>query len=119
MFFDRNRLSSVKPYQVILLLVCCLCVPICHSADFHAGDVEGLFDLTLAYGLGVRVNDADDELVAIANGGKAANANKDDGDLNYKEGIISNAARLNADLTLAWQNFGAFHSGLRLLRLRE
>ena len=77
------------------------------AADFRAGQVEGLFDLTLAYGLGVRLDDVDDDLVAIANGGKAKNANKDDGNLNYKDGIISNAVRLNADLTLAWQNFGA------------
>jgi len=83
----------------------------CHAADFRVNEVEGLFDVTLAYGVGARLDDADNELVAIANGGKAANANKDDGNLNYKDGIMSNAVRLNADLTLAWQNFGAYVRG--------
>jgi hypothetical protein len=98
-------------HPFISLLVCTLLAAPCQAADFRAGQVEGLFDLTLAYGLGVRLDDVDDDLVAIANGGKAKNANKDDGDLNYQDGIISNALRLNADLTLAWQNFGAYVRG--------
>jgi len=101
----------VKLRQAILLPLFPLLTLPCRAADFRAGQVEGLLDLTLAYGLGVRLDDADKDLVAIANGGKAKTANKDDGDLNYKEGIISNAVRLNADLTLSWQNFGAYVRG--------
>ena len=105
-----NR-PEISRYRAALFLLCQLPAIAAYAADFRAGEVEGLFDVTLAYGLGVRVNDADDELVGIANGGKASSANADDGNLNYKEGIISNAARLNADLTLAWRNFGAYVRG--------
>jgi len=101
----------VNAYRIILLLAGTLLALPVQATDFRAGQVEGLLDLTVAYGLGVRLDDADDDLVAIANGGKSNNANKDDGDLNYKEGIISNAVRLNADLTLSWQNFGAYVRG--------
>lgn len=101
----------MKDYRSLLLLIFSVPAFSCNAADFRAGTVEGLFDATLAYGLGVRVRDADEELVAIANGGKATDANKDDGDLNYKEGIVSNAVRLNTDLTLAWENFGAYVRG--------
>ena len=89
----------------------CLFAMRCWSADFHVGQVDGLLDLTVSYGLGVRIDDADRELVAIANGGKRTSANNDDGTLNYNEGVISNALRFNADLTLAWRQFGVYIRG--------
>jgi len=88
-----------------------LLAPPCRSADFRVGQVDGLLDLTAAYGLGVRVDDADKKLVAIANGGRRASANNDDGTLNYNEGVLSNALRFNADLILAWRQFGAYVRG--------
>jgi len=45
--------------QFILLLLFSLFALPCQAADFRAGQVEGLLDLTLAYGLGVRLDDAD------------------------------------------------------------
>ena len=95
-------------------LLAALLPTLCQAVDFRAGNVEGLFDLTAAYGVGVRVEDVDEELVAIANGGKRASANNDDGDLNYDKGIISNAVRLDADLTLVWKQFGAYIRGFAL-----
>jgi len=95
-------------------LLAALLPTLCQAVDFRAGNVEGLFDLTAAYGVGVRVEDVDENLVAIANGGKRASANNDDGDLNYDKGIISNAVRLNADLTLVWKQFGAYIRGFAL-----
>lgn len=83
----------------------------CRSADFRVGRVDGLLDLTAAYGLGLRVDDADKGLVAVANSGRRASANNDDGTLNYNEGVLSNALRFNADLTLAWRQFGAYIRG--------
>ncbi|MEA3275948.1 MAG: DUF1302 family protein [Pseudomonadota bacterium] len=93
-----------------LAAACLLAIP-CRSADFHVGSVDGLLDLTISYGLGVRVDDADKKLVAIANGGKRSSANQDDGTLNYNEGVFSNALRFNGDLTLAWRQFGAYIRG--------
>lgn len=98
---------------ILLLLAWCLPANPGRAADFRAGNLEALFDLTLSYGVGVRVKGSDERVVAIANGGKRASANNDDGTLNYDTGIISNALRMNADLTLAWRQFGA----LCLLRL--
>jgi hypothetical protein len=95
----------------IALVTVCLFAPPCHSAGFRLGTVDGLFDVTASYGLGVRIDDADKRLIAIANGGERASANQDDGTLNYDEGVFSNALRLNADLTLSWQHFGAYVRG--------
>jgi hypothetical protein len=97
-----------------LLLSTFLPVMAVHGVDFRAGNVEGLFDLTAAYGLGVRTEAVNKDIVAIANGGTRASANNDDGDLNYDRGIISNAVRLDADLTLVWKQFGAYVRGYAL-----
>lgn len=99
-----------RAHRVPLLAGCLFALP-CAASEFHAGEVDGLLDVTASYGLGVRFEDVDPDLVAIANGGKRASANQDDGTLNYDKGVFSNALRLNADLTLAWQQFGAYVRG--------
>ena len=109
----RVILHAVKRIGT-LLLTALLPAMASHATDFRAGNVEGLFDLTAAYGVGVRVEDVNKDIVAIASGGTRASANNDDGDLNYDKGIISNAARLDADLTLVWRQFGAYVRGYAL-----
>lgn len=101
------------PAVTILLVFLSLCILPCkaRAADFRVGEVDGLFDLTLTYGAGFRLGDSDERVVAIANGGKRNSANNDDGTLNYETGLISNAVRMNADLTLAWRQFGAYLRG--------
>jgi len=44
-------------------LLAALLPTLCQAVDFRAGNVEGLFDLTAAYGVGVRVEDVDEKLV--------------------------------------------------------
>ena len=97
--------------RLVLLLGCYLPAILCQAAAFRVQDVDGLLDVTLAYGTAVRVEDRDEDLIAVANGGKASAANTDDGTLNYDKGIISNALRINTDLTLAWRQFGAYVRG--------
>ncbi len=104
-------LRTVKCARSLLIaMITCVVAP-CGAMDFRAGNVEGLFDLTAAYGIGMRVEGVNEDLIAIANGGTRDSANNDDGDLNYQSGIISNAVRLNADLTLAWRQFGVYLRG--------
>ena len=79
--------------------------------DFYKGDVEGMLDITLAYGLLTRIHDPDRELIGWSNGGKAMSANSDDGNLNYNEGLVSNMFKTTGELELKWHNFGAFARG--------
>ena len=51
--------------------------------DFRLGEVEGIVNFTLAYGLLVRTQGRDEELIGIANGGTLPSVNADDGSLNY------------------------------------
>jgi hypothetical protein len=78
---------------------------------FEIGPVDGILDLTFAYGLSIRTEARDFDFVGIANGGRAPSVNFDDGNLNYDQGVLANEFRFTGDLTLAWRNFGVFVRG--------
>jgi len=82
------------------------------ARTFEVGEVEGTANVELSYGFLARVEDRDPDLVAIANGGKAASANFDDGDLNYDEGFASNMVQANVELEARWRSLGAYARGL-------
>ena len=82
------------------------------ARPFKIGEVEGVANVELSYGLLARVEDRDPELVAIANGGSAASANFDDGDLNYDEGIVSNMLQTTGEVAARWGSFGAYVRGI-------
>lgn len=86
------------------------CLPMYNAGamDFRTGPVDGLFDLTLSYGLLYRTESRDEDFIAIANGGNAPTANLDDGNLNYDTGIVSNMVASTAELEMNWENVGFF-----------
>jgi len=77
--------------------------------EFEFDEINGSFDTTLSYGLLMRVTDADPRLIGIANGGKAASVNYDNGTLNYKKGdLAANVAKFTSELDVNYRNFGVF-----------
>jgi len=81
------------------------------SELFRVGELEGVFNFSLGYGLLFRVEERDPDLVGVGNGGNAPTVNNDDGNLEYDRGIVSNQVRGTAELALRWRNFGAFVRG--------
>jgi hypothetical protein len=80
--------------------------------QFSLGDVQGSLDTTLSYGLSWRMEDADKDIIGIANGGTGYSVNGDDGNLNYDKGeLISNAVKITSELALDYNNFGLFLRG--------
>jgi hypothetical protein len=73
--------------------------------------MEGLANVTLAYGLLSRMQGREKDLIAIANGGTLPSANADDGDLNQDPGLVSNMVKTTGEVTLRWRNFGAYVRG--------
>lgn len=71
-----------------------------HAVDLSSGEVEANLDTTISYGVAVRVERQDEALTS--------KVNDNDGDLNYKRGIISNAAKFTSDLDIGYQNMGLF-----------
>jgi hypothetical protein len=104
--------------------------------EFSRGELSGSFDTTVTYGVSVRAEDRNDNLVGkayftptlaaqiaaltaqgryldaqalqiAARGG--ASVNGDDGNLNYDDGdLFSNAVKLTSELGLNWGDSGAF-----------
>src|SRR5215471_3797997 len=100
-------------HSLIVLGVLSLCLLPCLTWgwDFRVADVEGLADVSLAYGLLTRTQERDKDLIAIANGGRSPSANADDGDLNQPPGLVSNMVRGTGEVTLRWRNFGVYVRG--------
>jgi len=98
--------------RVVATILAALLIPApAFGRPFRLGEVRGIFDLTLGYGLVARTEGTDDRHVGIANGGSAPSVNFDDGTLNYDTGLVSNGMRATGELTLAWRNIGAVVRG--------
>ena len=70
------------------------------AVDLSSGEVEASFDTTLSYGVIYRVEKQDKDLIS--------QINDNDGDLNYKRGIVSNAVKFTSDLDVGYKNMGLF-----------
>jgi hypothetical protein len=76
---------------------------------FHDSEVTGSFDTTLTLGSAFRVQDRNENLIGVVNGGDANSINADDGNLNFDQGDpTSLSAIANHELDLDWRNFGFF-----------
>ena len=90
----------VIPSLSVLAMSSFLFVGQANAVDLSSGEVEAHFDTTLSYGVTVRVEEQDKELTK--------QINDNDGDLNYKRGIVSNAVKFTSDLDIGYQNMGLF-----------
>ena len=80
-----------------------------HAITIEKGELSGSLDTTLTYGMSVRVQGRDDDLVGVANGGSGYSVNIDDGNLNYDSGdLFSNVVRVTSELELSYKDFGFF-----------
>lgn len=79
--------------------------------SFNLGDIDGLYNVRLTYGLLYRLDDADSDLIAFASGGEFPSANADDGNLNYSSGVVSNMLRATGELALSRGALGIYVRG--------
>ncbi len=97
---------------LLFLSATAIAPPVAHARPFKIGELEGVANLELSYGLLARVEDRDPHLVAIVNGGTSASANFDDGDLNYDEGVVSNMLQTSGEVAVQWRWLGAYVRGI-------
>lgn len=76
--------------------------------EFGEDDLRGQLDTTLSYGITSRVEDRDQSIIGIANGGTGFSVNSDDGNLNYDKGIVSNTIKITSEMELSYPSYGAF-----------
>ena len=70
------------------------------ALEFGSGEIQGSLDITISHGITYRVKKPNPALT-----GKM---NSNDGNLNYKRGIVSNTSKFTADLDVGTYSFGAF-----------
>lgn len=80
------------------------------AVDLSSGEVEASLDTTLSYGVGVRVEKQDRDLIYQCDPREETllRMNDDDGNCNYNKGIISNTVKFTSDLDISYQNMGLF-----------
>lgn len=78
------------------------------AAEWQYGETSIQLDSTVSVGASFRVQERDEKLVGIANGGTARSINGDDGNLNYDPGLIALAARATHEIEVEHGNIGAF-----------
>lgn len=79
--------------------------------DLSSDKITFIIDTTLSWGARYRLDDRDQRIVGLANGGEAFSVNGDDGNLNFGPGLSSNAVKATIDVDLRLKNFGAFFRG--------
>jgi hypothetical protein len=111
----RTRLEFHPPAEfapaLLAVLAASVATPPARAVELRSDDtgIVGTLDTTVTLGASLRVQDRDDALIGVANGGRANSINVDDGNLNFDKGdLTSLAAKVTHELDLNWRNFGFF-----------
>ncbi len=83
------------------------------AQTFSAGNVSGYLNLELGYGLRIRTEDQDKDLLGPGNAeGGTFHLNSDDGNLNYDKGdVVANVLFLKPEFAVQWGQLGFFARG--------
>jgi hypothetical protein len=109
-----SRVSShLARIAVALGLGCMLLTPSLFAVQFENGDLKGSLDTTLSAGLLYRLGNPTPENYGTTNSfngtiGQQNSVNADDGNLNYRAGVVSQLFKISEDAELRYHNFGAF-----------
>ena len=112
-----SRVSSRQVYAALALgLGSLLLTPSLFAVQVSNGDFKGSFDTTLSLGLLYRLGNPMPELYGTTNSfngtiGQQNSVNADDGNLNYRAGVVSQLFKVSEDVELRYHDFGAFARG--------
>ncbi len=86
--------------------------PAALALETNFGDLDIVLDSSVTLGAAWRAEDRSQDLVGIANGGRAYSTNADDGNLSYDSGDpISAGLKLTSELTLRYRQVNFFMRG--------
>ncbi|MFK8013292.1 MAG: DUF1302 domain-containing protein [Marinicellaceae bacterium] len=111
----RNKLNSAV--KLAILTSSLGLISVANAVSFNKGDFNASWDTTISYGVGVRAEERDKNLVGFANldpadvaaGFGRFSVNTDDGNQNYDKGdLISNALKITSEFGFSYNSFGGF-----------
>ena len=73
------------------------------ALEFGSGAFQGNLDITISHGVTLRFAKQNDAMTKGKN-----NANRNDGNLNYNRGLVSNTSKFTADIDVETNRFGVF-----------
>lgn len=92
-----------------------VCASSALAADFSAGPVNIIWNNSIGYGVGMRLEERDTSTLMAGNAqrlglnGTGASYNYDDGNLNYDQyDVITHVAKFSTDLEISYSDYGAF-----------
>lgn len=106
-------MNTIARLLILALLLCPSIYPLfALDLEFGDGAVTGSFDTTLSTGYTIRVQDQDQNLIGVANGGTANSINGDNGNQNYDRGdFTSSNVKALHELELNYENYSIFARG--------
>jgi hypothetical protein len=121
----KNKLNNA--IKIAMLSSTLGLVSLANAISFNKGDFSGSWDTTISYGVSLRAEDRDDDLIGKANINPFVGAlpldqqinapgrfsiNSDDGNLNYdKWDKVSNALKITTEFGFSYKSFGGFFRG--------
>lgn len=102
---SRRHIPRGFPLGVVVGVLAALVAPVTHAFEFSTGqeDLKARWDNTIKYSAARRLKDPSPVLTA--------DVNQDDGDRNFKKGLISNRVDLLSEFDLTYRNTGFRLSG--------
>ncbi len=109
---SRERLGAIA---LLSLALAGAIVP-ARGFQFSEGELKGSFDSTLSFGGLYRLHDPSPDYYGVANTfngvpGLQTSVNTDDGNLNYRQGWVSELVKGTHELELKYRNYGALVRG--------
>lgn len=105
---NTQRLQQFVKLPLALAIAASISAP-ASAFQFYVNDLEASLDTTLSAGASWRLEERNDSLVGVGNGGSGGSINSDDGNLNFEnDKTYSKIVKGNTDFLISYENYGFF-----------
>ncbi len=108
---SNSVLVRLRLQTIALLALAVATAPVSQAIVFEWSGLKGSFDTTVSFGVLGRTEDPDPALFGLASGGQQRSVNADDGNLNYRNDLVSTLIKANHDLLVEFGRAGFFARG--------
>jgi hypothetical protein len=105
---NTQRLQQFAKLPLALAIAASISAP-ASAFQFYVSDLEASLDTTLSAGASWRLEERNDNLVGVGNGGTGGSINSDDGNINFEnDKTYSKIIKGNTDFLISYENYGFF-----------
>jgi len=105
---NTQRLQQFAKLPLALAIAASISAP-ASAFQFYVNDLEASLDTTLSAGASWRLEERNDDLVGVGNGGSGGSINSDDGNLNFEnDKTYSKIIKGNTDFLISYEDYGFF-----------